>query len=272
MPTYWTALTIGLIGVLITGIGNDSVNSKISFELFFSVIGVAEIARFFGCSTLYPGNTPLTTVGVEMLLYASYPFFIFLYRKFGLTALIGFGLICYSGVVVARLQGTPPLLIHGTYFEFVLYWIIGAVSASIYVSHTTSKTHSIWLKAITVAIITIYFTTTHLLKIKGLHVVTTPILAISTGLSLILLLRFEQNDKTPPVKIGAGLADLGERSYSLYVIHTPIILTSLYLLGHTNLPHAIYPWLTLLFTLIATEILYHLIERPCHNYARNLRL
>ena len=274
IPVYWAALSIGVISVLIIGTSNGSENHAISFNLLFSVTGTAEVARFFNESAefFYPGNGPLSTVGVEMLLYASYPLFLFIHKKYGLTALLIFGLVSYLSIVVLRFQGVPPGFVHGTYLEFMLYWITGAVCAEIFVYASRQQSIMRWVKAVVLFLTATYFVLINVVNISGFHVVTTLFFALTTGAWLILMLYIEGRNKKPLSNIYRFLGFVSERSYSLYVIHTPIVFLSIYLLDSSNLWRETYPWITLIITLFSAEAIYRFVEYPCHRYARSLRL
>jgi hypothetical protein len=58
--------------------------AEFSTGLFFSFLGLGEIGRLiYPLDIFYPGNSPLITVGVEILLYASYPLVLFVLLRFG---------------------------------------------------------------------------------------------------------------------------------------------------------------------------------------------
>ena len=246
----------------------------INGNLLFSVFGIAEITRLFGVTNLYPGNGPLSTVAVEILLYASYPLFLLIYKRKGFGALLAFGLVAYFCVVFARLLGVEPNRLHGTYFEFVIYWIIGAVSAGVY--SQIGRNHNISYANLTIFIAVgylCYLAMTAYIEVKGFHVLTTLLLAFLTGGMLILLLSLESTLNQRNTKIAAILAVLGARSYSLYVVHTPIFFSALWFFStHTNLPPSSYPLLAMLVVIVSTELMYRFVEKPSHQYARNWRI
>jgi peptidoglycan/LPS O-acetylase OafA/YrhL len=274
LPVYWAALLIGVISIWLAGSAYMGEKGQVvNSDLFFSILGVAEISRFFGVTALYPGNGPLGTVAVEMLLYASYPLFLLIHRRCGLRALVGFGLLMYFGVALARLIGIDANRMHGTYFEFVIYWIIGAVSAGAYATQNIDRSGislRLWLM-VTVGYF-LYFVLITYVKIKGFHVVTTLLLASLTGIALISLLALENQLSQKQSGIAGIMAALGARSYSLYVVHTPVIFTSLWFFTtHTDLAIVSYPALALIAVFISTEILFRLVERPSHHYARQFK-
>ena len=277
LPVFWVGLILGMMSVwmisfeytnIITHIaGNDQI---INGDLLFSIAGISEIVRFFGVSALYPGNGPLSTVAVEIILYGSYPFFLFLHKRYGLVALIGFGLIMYSIIVLSRLMGVESSFLHGTWFEFVIYWIIGAVSAGIYVKGATKNNSGLFKLILLVAVTYLcYFLLITFVYIKGFHVVTTVLLALLTGGMLISLLTLESKLSKRQTRIAAVMALIGERSYSLYVVHTPVIFATLWFLSvYTKLPIFSYPLVTLIIVFIATELMFRYVEQPTHHYAR----
>lgn len=274
LPVYWAGLLLGVISLWLAGPAYMGDKGQIiNIDLIFSIFGIAEIARIFGVIALHPGNGPLETVAVEMLLYASYPLFLFIHRTSGLRTLVGFGLIMYFGVIILRLIGINPSRLHGTYFEFIIYWIIGAASAGIFATRNLNRrdiSFKFWVLVIVGYLL--YLALTTYIRVKGFHVVTTLLLSILTGISLILLLSLERHLSQQQAKMAAIMAVLGARSYSLYVIHTPAILTSLWFLSvHTKLPASSYPLLTLVAAFISTEILFRLVERPSHKYAGQFR-
>jgi peptidoglycan/LPS O-acetylase OafA/YrhL len=280
LPVFWVALFLGVISVWLIGIKNfDNMTLTggnvqiINSDMLFSILGVSEIARFFGVSALYPGNGPLTTVAVEILLYAIYPFLLFLNKRYGLVALVVFGLLMYSIIILSRFVGIESTYLHGTWFEFVIYWIIGAVSAEFYVKETIKNNiRSIKLSNIIIVTYLCYLALISFLSIKGLHVVTTLLLALLTGGLLVELVNFEEKLSPRQAKIVKIMAKLGKRSYSLYVVHTPVIFTSLWFLSsHTNVPIFSYSLAILIIVFIATELMYRFVENPTHHYARKLQ-
>ncbi len=267
MPVFWTALLLGVISVLLTGTNGQVIKG----DLLFSITGISEIARFFGITAHYPGNEPLSTVAVEMLLYANYPLFIFFHKRYGLAALVGFGLLMYSSIVLARLLGVEPSDLDGTWFELVIYWILGVVCAEIYAKEATNNHSALVRLALIVAVTYLcYLCMITFVHIKGFHVVTTILLALLTGEMLIGLLTLETKLSQRQTKIAALMALLGTRSYSLYVVHTPVIIVTIWFIStHTTLPKFSYPLLTLVVVFIATELLFRFVEQPSHKYARH---
>ena len=275
MPVFWVALLLGVISVLLMNPTVANPNAQaINGDLLFSVFGIAEIIRFFGVTALYPGNGPLSTVAVEMLLYASYPLFLFIHKLYGLIALLLFGLFLYSSIIFARMLGIDPLFLQGTWFEFVLYWLIGAVSAGFYVNWCKKTGNKSLIKKILIVAsgYLFYLLLISFVHIKGFYVVTTLLLALLTGASLIILLTLESKLSKRQTKIAAIMAIVGARSYSLYVVHTPVIFITIWFFSkYTSLPELSYSVLTLMVVFIATELMFRFVEKPSHRYAQHWR-
>jgi peptidoglycan/LPS O-acetylase OafA/YrhL len=274
MPVFWIALSLGLISSWLTGSVHTDESSKVlNGEVFFSIFGIAEIARFFGATSLYPGNEPLSSVAVEILLYASYPFLLFIHKRHGMTALMGFGLLMYSIIVLARLLGVESFRMHGTWFELVIYWIIGVVSAEVFAKLSVNNNIVLTKLALLVAVgYLCYWALITFVLIKGFHVVTTLLFALLTGAGIISLLTLENKPRQRPNWVAAALALLGKRSYSLYVVHTPVIFITLGpLTDHTKIPIFANPWIALMAVFIATELLFKFVEQPAHQYAKHWR-
>lgn len=275
LPVFWVALLLGVISFLLMGVTDANPNGQsINGDLLYSIFGIAEIVRFLGVTALYPGNGPLSTVAVEMLLYASYPLFLFIHKRYGLIALLGFGLFMYSGIMFARMLGVDPLFLHGTWFEFVLYWLVGAVSAGVYANGSSNIGNGTLIKQILIVAsgYLCYVLLISFVHIKGFYVVTTLLLALLTGASLIILLTLESKLSKRQTKIAAIVATVGARSYSLYVVHTPIIFMTIWFLSkHTSLPVLSYSALTLIVVFIATELMFRFVEQPSHRYAQHWR-
>ena len=129
---YWVILALVVVSIILIHSGNGT--NEISFRIIFFFFGFAEIARLLSenAAHFYPGNEPLRTIGVLMLLYASCPLFMLIRKKFVWAALILYGLAGYCGIVAARFLIVPTDFISSTYFEFMLYWIIGALCAELF--------------------------------------------------------------------------------------------------------------------------------------------
>jgi peptidoglycan/LPS O-acetylase OafA/YrhL len=169
-----------------------------------------------------------------------------------------------------RLFGVEPYHLQGTYFEFVIYWIIGAVSAGLY-SKVTLDIERFYGNLATIVVVSyiFYFALTNFIHIKGFYVFTNLLLAALSGAMLILSLLTERRLKLQNSKFIKYLAVFGARSYSLYVVHTPVIFITLwYFSTHTILMPSSYPLLVMLAVIVSTEFIFRFIEMPSHQYLK----
>lgn len=274
LPVYLFALTLGLVtAVLISTPDLSSFKMTVFTAYLTAVLGVSEIVRFIPSDLnnyLYFGNKPLSTVAVEMLLYASYPLFLFIHRKFSLVGLMIFAIASYSSIIVLRAAGIEPPFLSGTYFEFMLYWVWGAVCAEIYMRHINEKKGFITIIIMAGGFIFLYIFLAHLVSLKGFHVVTTALFAFASGLFIIGLLGLENSNYALIKKALKPLGSVGEQSYSLYALHTPVILGGIALLSYFDIPPNFYPWTTLILVMASTVLCFKLIENPMHLKAQKL--
>lgn len=268
-PVYWFALTVGLLVTFLIS-SNTALSSNLIVSFLISFIGIAELVRQTGLfHYLYLGNPPLGTVGVEILLYASYRFFRHLYKFGGRKLLCIFSCACYLIFILMRYFGMPLEMSLGSYFEFVPYWIWGAICAEIYSVHFKDKI--VKRRYILCAVLTSgsYILLITQIEMRGLYLVTSPLLAATAGLLLAILLDREVRGKQDFSKVPL-LSAIGERGYSLYAIHTPIIFFVLWFLDKQEFNSWAYPIVTLSCVFIATEFCYRIIERPAHRIAQNI--
>ena len=270
-PVYWVALIVGLITALTISTTTYYLGG-ILLSLTPSLLGISEIARHFEVfNYIHLGNEPLSTVAVEILLYACYPAFIFLLRREKLKQLFFIAVTFYGLIVCLRFLGISPYKLHGTFFEFYFYWIWGAFCAEMtFQKNIRQSTRRI--ASATILLGFIYLFLVSFFKIKGIHVATTLLLSLTTGLMIASMIRVEERKPTLIRKLFSPLAKCGERGYSLYVMHTPIIFFSLWVIPKSALPDWTIPWLTLMAVFIGTELCYKIVEKPSHLLAQKLRI
>jgi peptidoglycan/LPS O-acetylase OafA/YrhL len=141
LPVYWFCLALGLAAVLIIGTHYAVPSSDLPPSASELAIGTAASAsilsewlRYAGLGSMYAGNTPLQTVAVELWLYATYPIVLFLIVGGRYVSLLGLALASYALVTAIRFSGAGPEYVYSTYFEFLTYWIWGAVCAEYFLS------------------------------------------------------------------------------------------------------------------------------------------
>jgi peptidoglycan/LPS O-acetylase OafA/YrhL len=242
-----------------------------AFGVVATLLGVTALLQ--PCSRalfLHAGNEPLGTVTREMLLYATYPFFLWLRRRRGAGAVLALALVAYTAVVVLRARGVDPVRLHGSYLEFLLYWILGAAAAESLAEHPVRLgRESLLVAASWIACFAFSF----VVQVKGAHVVRTLLFALSVAALLRLLVGWESAQTTPPGHLAGWFATIGERSYSLYAIHVPLlvfVLAGQHALGF-DAQRGWGRWLSLPIIFAGTELVYRVVERPAHQLARSQR-
>jgi peptidoglycan/LPS O-acetylase OafA/YrhL len=110
-----------------------------------------------------------------------------------------------------------------------------------------------------------YFGFSHLIHFKGAHIFKSLLLAIFTGCMLAVLFQYGTRQRK---KLNSLLLGLGEKSYSLYVVHLPILslLLSFFKTMKIANPYIIY-FSGILGVSFVTLIFYKFIEHPMHNFA-----
>lgn len=221
---------------------------------------------------MHQGNGPLFTVAVEALLYATYPFLYKIKERTkslnAMIIIIVIALAFYCLYVALRFLGVSHNAVGGGYFEFLLYWIIGAISCEFFVKFRSVKLF--YLGVITTLFLALlYLGMTHLIVFKGSYFISSPILALFAG---VLLYTVSIGEALGLIKANVllfSLAKLGERSYSLYAIHMPIIIWILFLhqAFHCSLNQLELRLICIITVFIITEITYKYLEKPSHNAA-----
>lgn len=292
-PGFWTIYAIRrvfrigpvfvfgvVLGLLTTTLGLRFPMFRAEFDhqalnlagIFFSLSGLAEIGRYFtGTDILYPGNGPLTSAGAEILLYAAYPLLLAGHRATGIAGVLAIGAASFGAVAGLRLAGVRPEFLHGTFFEFLLYWIFGAVSVECFVRFKAPSQRRAGL-AVTAALGAAYLSIGHLVKIRGMHAAMTPLLAATTAAGLYAMTLAESEIGMRFDAMRRVLASLSDRSYSLFATHTPVLALTVLAIRRANQGPSPFleRWLGLIAALVATEVCYRLIEHPSHLLARRL--
>jgi peptidoglycan/LPS O-acetylase OafA/YrhL len=207
------------------------------------------------------GNEILGTVIVECLLYAIYPVGLFFVRKMSwLHVLAAVAMIHLINLLFLGVAGIEPSWIQRNVFALLLYWWIGAFSAQcafgLRQRHMPGRLLALGY--------ILYIVISHALQFKGSHFIKSGFLALLAGGFLGYLVRWEdrrwnRSEKSPLSRI---FVYLGEQSYSLYVVHLPV-LTILTPLLFGSGPTGSIPYVTsFMAVLILSGVFYAAIEKP----------
>lgn len=248
-PVYALASIVGIAAFY----ASRSVNAPLAMA-FTGTSGISFgciAVKFTGISVIVPalhqcsfeGNAPLTTVMVEMWLYAAYAFAVFLLFRRGLGTIF----LCAIGVMfalgVAYVSWNPETAgwwNNGSFPSFLAYWWIGAAFVSEGVARAARRLWPALVFAWAAIAALLLAGDVHAFSITQIQQV---ILALLFGIAITVIERK-----------GAFGAAIGRAGYSLYAFHAPILALML-LLGT--------PWYFAILIAIASGfILHHAFEHP----------
>lgn len=257
-PVYWLATAMGVLVVVAT-------KGEVHWGgLLLSVSWVSSLAQIFtGNAIVHAGNFPLMTVATEVQLYFSYPLLLWIRRR-SLAFTVAIPLVLYATQVAMRVLSVPAEHLHGTYLELLLYWCLG-VAASEFAVKYKEKKHRVHAALSTAASSSVFFALAHGASFPGMHVLKTPVLAASTAGLLYILVTLED---VGILRVPMWMTWVGSRSYSLYAVHTPVIMLTLALLGDDSV---LARWTALLAVSAVTLVVYRWIEAPSQSYGARLR-
>ncbi|MEJ7759403.1 MAG: acyltransferase [Gemmatimonadaceae bacterium] len=272
-PVYVVGLALGLMSALI--VAEPSITRDGLLISWSGTGALAQLAAIAGSSwpkDVWAGNGPLSTVAVEMLLYCAYPGLLVLARRIGATVVSALALLLYIVWASLAFHGISAELLHGTFLEFLLYWVLGAVAVefAIYEMRAPVRRTGRWRVAAIVSA-SAYLAYNLLIEVRGAHFGGTLLLAICASITLGLLVLEETRLETDSRwrRLLEVCGRIGERSYSLYVVHTPVLVLFIWWWSAASAP--VVRWGSLGLVLLMAELCFRAVERPCHRLARRLR-
>jgi peptidoglycan/LPS O-acetylase OafA/YrhL len=263
-PVYWCAVMLG-VWAAAAQIGSSelapfSVDSSLSAGDVAGRLAFANAFRPWAAL----GNGPLDTVAAEILLYAKYPVVLFLVGRFGWWAAFAFSAMLQIAAVLCVALGIDGTWVSASVLTFDLYWVLGAFVAERYVQKQDNPSPMrLWRFS---GMLIVYWIAARFLQFRGGHLLTTLLLAAAAGLAILDL-----TSATPrvPGLLGGALAWVGERSYSLYAVHTPVLFL-VWIAFVSTFRHAssLLSVLQVAAVFAVTIVLYESVERPSHHVAR----
>lgn len=278
IPVYWFASLCGIVVlVLMTAYPQHvpdfamSDNLSEAWSLLDVIARLTLLDVFIFQKTRLLGNGPLVIVEVLFWIYVAYPVVYALQRKIGWRfILIGALLLQIVSVLISYAIGV--LTIGTQVLYFLLFWCIGA-SAIDYYSRQRPATKKV--VAAVVALFLLYVALSNASPVTGrlsplVRYVTSILLAMFLAATMVYLFsRRERVLSTAPVR--SIITSCSEISYSVYAIHTPVLIAVLMLDKHLLLTgifwHQLMP---LLAVFLFAWLTYAVIERPTHFLARKL--
>ena len=270
VPLYWFATLFGIAAVLIANgtvpFFQDRVALWTSVVTFAGLAGIAKL--FFPAVEFHSGNSPLSTVAGEIVLYGIYPILLWISRR-SLVLVAGFAAFAYAAYAALVWSGYPSGAIESTFLPFLLYWVMGAATVEVFARYR-SNAHLKISVVLTVLTLALYLAFSYFAHFRGAHFINTPLLAAHAAALLHSMMTAESQLRRSGI-LARVLGALGRRSYSLYAIHTPVIAlaTAAFLVSDAR---SLIGFRIAVVVAVAavTEVVYRLVEAPSHRLAARL--
>ena len=268
MPVYWAACSLGLVFVAV-----ETLRPSGSAVLALHAIAPWPdiLVRFAGLAGLYPheifaGNYILTTVAVEMLMYAAYPFF----HRFAIRGAwrsLGLGFLSLHLAAIALLPFVTPFWVFNSPLMLGIFWYAGALAAHLYLTGR-ARLSGYWPLAAWVAFLGLK----SIPAFYGLNLLKQAAWGLVCVLGLLWVIRQEELWAHSRARRAAvALRYAGDISYSLYAMHTPaLMLVSWAMLRMDGQNYFVQLGATLAASLAVTLAVHYGIERvfyPPHGTA-----
>lgn len=195
----------------------------------------------------YGSNIALWTLAIEIQLYIFYIVIFSLRKKIGIAP---------TAVIVVLINLISVLYVDVTFFtSFLFSWCLGAyiaereLGAPIYYSEKKLLSISMLLLIVGCAMLTL----------KHWNVLSFSVLALSFSFFLIVFLdmRIKRNF------LWVSIKEIGTFSYSLYIVHVPLIVfLDVLLLRGAKSPYVYVSFVCLVICISFAYLLYQCIERP----------
>ncbi|MDI1337487.1 MAG: acyltransferase [Lacunisphaera sp.] len=260
MPVYWVA---SLLGLLLVGLewwwptGNALLQFHAQAPLPHIVVRFLAIAGFYP-EEIFVGNYILNTIAAEIVMYAAYPFFHRLAMD-GRWRALGLGFVLMHAFAIGLLRlGFSPYWAFNSLFMLGLFWFAGALAAHGFVARRWRLAGwwvlIAWIGFLLVKAVTPFY---------GLNLIKQAMWGLVCVVALLWVLTFEERHGTwRRQQIVGTLCYGGTISYSLYAVHTPVMLITTWFLlrvaGCEN--YLVQLAVTLLAAAGATVACYYLVE------------
>jgi peptidoglycan/LPS O-acetylase OafA/YrhL len=274
-PVFWCGVALGLALIAATAFRPEfaraiacsdcpAVPSGPALPLALAA-RVGFLSAWLPLPELALGNRPLYTVVSEIWLYASYPLVLAVRQRLGwaAVALAALGLHLFAMITLPS-WGFDAGIAEGSPLAFLIFWVLGAAAAEWTASTRQARA---WWEGIPVLVGAGFVVSQYTLLLPRAPIAHTLILALAVAVSLAVWVRLEMV-RPRDTRIRRGLAWLGERSYSLYVVHVPTLgfVSVLGIAAGLDLY-----WCAPIAIAVVTLLAYRFVEHPAHVFARHGR-
>jgi peptidoglycan/LPS O-acetylase OafA/YrhL len=259
IPVYWAACVLGAVFVVVeTAWPSGSPLLRLHadgtvVELLLRVSGLAWIYP----QEIFAGNYILTTVTVEIVIYAGYPIF-HRYAVRGRWSELGLTFLLMHALSIVLLRFYTPYWVFNSVLMLGIFWYMGALAAHLVMTrrYTVSGVFPIlaWM---------LFLTLKSLPHFTGLNLLKQAMWGLVCALGVLWAVSWEQ--RWPGLRdsnVIAGFRGLANISYSLYAVHTPVIMLVTWVLLRSGIAsYSAQLLLTLVASIFVTSIVHYRVER-----------
>ncbi len=229
MPVYWAACALGLVFVAAetfrpSGSPLLTLHAMSSAgDALIRAVGLAGVVP----REIFAGNYILTTVTVEIFMYAAYPIFHrFACRGRWRELWLAFFALHLGSIVMLRFF--TPYWVFNSVFMLGLFWHAGAYAAHLYLTGR-GRVSGLWL-LLTWAIFLVLKYVPHFI---GLNLLKQAAWGVVCTLGILWAVELERRrPHLGDLGLTRALRSVGTISYSLYAMHTPAIMLASWALLH----------------------------------------
>lgn len=236
-----------------------------AFSMSDVVLRFSMVGHFFP-RTSFLGNDPLSTVAAEFWLYTIYPILLLLRGRLGLWSWAVLGATGYVLVLYFRAAGVAASWADTSIFHFLPYWLLGAVAAELHSGRNWDRPGLLWPGVILFSLA--YILLGHIMQFHGGHYIATPFLGVACAILLIAVSAPQPASADRESAWGRILIFGGLISYTVYVIHTPLLLAWGAENPQTVLGMTLSRYGALVAVIVMAIISYYAVEKPFHRLAR----
>ena len=260
MPVYWVG---SLLGLLVIAAEHWRPTGDALLLLHTTATPAQIAARLGGYSALWPeevlaGNYILNTVAVEILIYYCYPLF-FRGAAAGRWWLLGLVAVALQILTLVLEPYVSPYVLFTGVLVMALYWYLGALAAHLFQKHGW-RVRGRWVGAAWALFLAVKL----IPSFYGLNMIKQLAWGlVCTGLIVWLIDWEQRHEAWRELVLPRLLRWVGGISYSLYAVHTPMILLVNWALLTWATSHS-YAWqlgLNLVVPFLTVLVVHHGIER-----------
>lgn len=259
MPVYWAACTLGLVLIAAEAF-RPSGSPLLALHANFSAGDIA--VRFSGLAGIYPreifaGNYILTTVTVEIFMYAAYPLF-YRYAARGRWSELGLTFLALHVLSILMLRFFSPYWVFNSIFMLGVFWYAGALAAHLFLTGR-GRVSLFWLLAAWGGFLVLKATP----HFPGLNLLKQAAWGVVCVLGILWAVQFEvRRPEVGGLRSIQLLRGAGTISYSLYAMHTPAIMLATWALIQAGLRHyTLQLAATMAASIAATAVAHYCLER-----------